>query len=92
MRVGCASPLLTASRKLFLPRGIENGRLLQCSHAYQLSVCTNVKTVDAHVCVLPRIAEQCENRNVLTSDRTTELNINFLLTTTVCCLCTALCQ
>ena len=47
----------------FLPRGIENGQLLQYSHAYQLSVCANVKTMDAHACVLPRTAEQCDNEN-----------------------------
>ena len=27
----------------FLPRGIENGQLLHYGHAYQLSVCVNVK-------------------------------------------------
>ena len=51
----------------FLPRDIENGQLLQYGHAYQLSVCANVKTMDA--CVLPRTAERCDNENVLTSKR-----------------------
>ena len=54
---------------LFLPRGIENGQLLQYGHAYQLSVCMNVKTMDAHARVLHRTAERCENGNVLTTKR-----------------------
>jgi hypothetical protein len=59
-RVACASWSLTASRSLFLSRGIENGQLLQYGHAYQLSVCANVKTMDARACVP---AERCENGN-----------------------------
>jgi hypothetical protein len=48
-RVACASRSLTASRSFFLSHGIENGQLLQYGHAYQLSVCANVKTMDARV-------------------------------------------
>ena len=62
----CRSRLPESS---FLPHSIENGQLLQYGHAYQLSVCANVKTMDARACVLPRTAERCENGNVLTSKR-----------------------
>ena len=34
------------------------------------------------MCVLPHTAEQCENEPQ--NDHTMELNVNFLLTTTVC--------
>ena len=55
------------SESLFLPCGIENCQLKQYSHAYQLSVCAKVKTMDVCACVLSRTAERYENRNVLTS-------------------------
>ena len=54
MRVDCASPSLTASSC-----GIENSQLLQYGHAYQLSICANLKTMDARVCILARTKEWC---------------------------------
>jgi hypothetical protein len=60
--------LLRGSRllkSLFLPRGIENGQLLQYGHAYQLSGRVNVKMMDARTSAM----EQCENRNAITSKR-----------------------
>ena len=68
----------------FLPHGIEKGRLLQYGHAYQLSVCANVKAMDVRVCVLPVPRNSVKTEIFsLQNDRTTELNVNFLLTTTV---------
>jgi hypothetical protein len=49
----------------FLPRGTENGQLLQYGHAYQLSVRAKVKTMDAR----EHTAEQCENGNAIISKR-----------------------
>jgi hypothetical protein len=62
--------LLRGSQSLkssFLPRGIENGQLLQYGHSYQLSVCANVKTMYmyARACTV----ERCENGNALISKR-----------------------
>ena len=51
-----------ASRKLISSTWHRDGQLLQYSHAYQLSVCANVKMMDARVCVLPRTTERCENK------------------------------
>ena len=56
----CRSWLLESS---FLPHGIENSQLLQYDHAYQLSFCMNIKTMDMHAC----------------RDCTMELSVNFLL-------------
>jgi hypothetical protein len=76
--------LLRGSRllkSLFLPRGIENGQLLQYSHAYQLSGRANMETMDARARVLWNGAktETLSPRN----NRTTERNVNFLLAATV---------
>ncbi len=57
-RVACASQSLTVSWSLFLSRGIENGQLLQYGHAYQLSVCANVKTMDARMCTRGMVRKQ----------------------------------
>jgi hypothetical protein len=77
--------LLRGSRllkSLFLPRGIENGQLLQYSHAYQLSGHANVKTMDARARVLwnGTKMEMLSPQN----NRTTKWNVNFLLAATVC--------
>ena len=45
----CGSLLLESS---FLPHGIENDQLLQYSHAYKLSDCANIKTIDTRAYVL----------------------------------------
>jgi hypothetical protein len=76
--------LLHGSRLLkssFLPRGIENGQLLQYGHAYQLSVRGNVKTMYARARVLRNSAktETLSPQN----DRATKRNVNFLLAATI---------
>ena len=59
-------------------------KLLKYGHAYKLSVCAKVKMMDARECVLPRTTERYEMETFSPqNDRTTELNINFLLTATV---------
>ena len=68
-------------KSLFFPCGIENDQLLQYSHAYQLSDCVNVKTIDARVRVL-RNGVKTETF-VPQKDCTTKRNVNFLLTATV---------
>jgi hypothetical protein len=76
--------LLRGSRLLkssFLPRGTENGQLLQYGHAYQLSVRANIKTMYAHACILLNgvKTETLSPQN----DRATKQNVNFLLAATV---------
>ena len=69
----------------FLPRGIENGQLLQYSHAYQLSTCTNVKMMDVCRAYSPVLRNGVKTETFSPqNNRATELNVNFLLTSTVC--------
>ena len=75
----CCSWLLESS---FLPRGIENGQLLQYDHA---SICTNVKTMNVRMCAYSCVLQNGVKMETLSpqNDRITELNVKLLLTTTV---------
>jgi hypothetical protein len=61
----------------FLPRGIENGQLLQYGHAYQLIVRANVKAIDVRAREYCMHAERCKNGNA--TNRTTQQNVNFFI-------------
>ena len=78
----CRSRLPESS---FLPCGIEIGQLLQYSHAYQLSVCVNIKRWMRARAYFPISQNDVKTETFSPqNDRTMELNVNILLTATVC--------
>ena len=80
----CFSVLTYLSKAWIFHATIENSRLLQYSHTYQLNDRTNIKTMDVRRHVLRNDAKM--ETFAPQNDHAMERNINFLLTATVLCI------